>query len=135
MRVYSIIGKLWDMTPFQEGYSDVKLIKSDIFKSVSKDLLKNKTPCRGLLRIFSDRKVRVKAKAIIESSPIQHTEHNIYYDRKGYYSNIKGKKVYLEPLVDDKTIFDETTPEEFMITNYKVQLTADKNSEPIFVED
>lgn len=123
MRVYSISGKLWDVTIFQEGFNNTCLITPELFSTVSKDLLNNRQipSCRGLLRTFSDRKIRVKAKAIIEHSPTQHTEHIIYYDKKGYYSNVKGKKVYLEPFVDDKTIFDETTPKEFSFDDLKTK--------------
>lgn len=106
MRLYKISGKLWELTPFQETYS-AENITSDLFQEVTKNTLLNKDSKRGCIRIYNDRKIRSKAKAIIEFSPIEHLEYTVYFDKKGFYSSIKGRKIYLDDLLDENTLIEE----------------------------
>lgn len=106
MRVYKVMGNLWELTPYQSLYSnvDMAVLKSG-YENVVTDLLGWKTFSSTGLRLFTDKSIRSKGRVIIQFSDTEFRDYDVYFDKKGFYSNVKGKKVYLSELIDDKTLF------------------------------
>lgn len=106
MRVYKVMGNLWELTPYQSLYSnvDASILKNG-YKKVVTDLLEWKTFSSTGLRLFTDKSIRSKGRVIIQFSDTEFRDYDVYFDKKGFYSNVKGKKVYLSELIDDKTLF------------------------------
>lgn len=106
MRVYKVMGNLWELTPYQSLYSnvDASILKNG-YKKVVTDLLDWKTFSSTGLRLFTDKSIRSKGRVIIQFSDTEFRDYDVYFDKKGFYSNVKGKKVYLGEISDDKTLF------------------------------
>lgn len=106
MRVYKVMGNMWELTPYQSLYSnvDASILKNG-YKKVVTDLLEWKTFSSTGLRLFTDKSIRSKGRVIIQFSDTEFRDYDVYFDKKGFYSNVKGKKVYLSELIDGKTLF------------------------------
>lgn len=106
MRVYKVMGNLWELTPYQSLYSnvDASILKNG-YKKVVTDLFGWNTFSSTGLRLFTDKSIRSKGRVIIQLSDTEFRDYDAYFDKKGFYSNVKGKKVYLSELIDDKTLF------------------------------
>ena len=106
MRVYKVMGNMWELTPYQSLYSnvDASILKNG-YKKVVTDLLEWKTFSSTGLRLFTDKSIRSKCRVIIQFSDTEFSDYDVYFDKKGFYSNVKGKKVYLSELIDGKTLF------------------------------
>ena len=106
MRVYKVMGNLWELTPYQSLYSNVDAtILKNGYKKVVTDLLGWKTFSSTGLRLFTDKSIRSKGRVIIQFSDTEFRDYDVYFDKKGFYSNVKRKKTYLNELIDDKTLF------------------------------
>ena len=106
MRVYKVMGNMWELTPYQSLYSnvDASILKNG-YKKVVTDLLEWKTFSSTGLRLFTDKSIRSKGRVIIQFADTEFRDYDLYFDKKGFYSNVKGKKIYLSELFDDKTLF------------------------------
>lgn len=106
MRVYKVMGNLWELTPYQSLYSnvDASILKNG-YENVVTDLLEWKTFSSTGLRLFTDKSIRSKGRVIIQFADTEFRDYDVYFDKKGFYSNVKGKKTYLSELIDDKTLF------------------------------
>lgn len=108
MRVYKVMGNLWELTPYQFLYGNVAAATlKNGYKKVVTDLLEWKTFSSTGLRLFTDKSIRSKGRVIIQFSDTEFRDYDVYFDKKGFYSNVKGKKTYLNELIDEKTLFAE----------------------------
>ena len=106
MRVYKVMGNMWELTPYQSLYSNVDAtILKNGYKKVVSDLFGWNTFSSTGLRLFTDKSIRSKGRVIIQFSDTEFRDYDVYFDKKGFYSNVKGKKTYLSELIDDKTLF------------------------------
>lgn len=107
MKLYKVMGNLWELTPYQSIYSDVKsAVEKHGYDLVASDLIVWKDFSRSGLRLYKDKTIRSKGRVIIQFTETEFRDYDVYFDRKGFYSNVKGEKIYLADIMDEATKFE-----------------------------
>ena len=105
MKLIKINGKIWELSKL--WYESTVMLEKSIFTEEEKNrraVQHGALDDRGSNRMLAKGVVKANGNAVIEimvsGYPAQQP-YDIYYGSKGYYCNVRGRRVYLEDLLPE----------------------------------
>ena len=99
MRLMVISGCLAELTVLQDLYDRYDPVEVE---DINEALLQGRESAKfGCVRFLADRKIRSKARALVEID-LKHTKQQhwyvVYFNSKGYYVEVQGKRTFLSEM-------------------------------------